>query len=138
MISIDFECSNEHRFEGCFNDYDAYKDQLGRGLIACPLCNSRDVRRLYTGCSIQAKSSDTSRMDKKYPTMFDFIRSFNQFVREHFENVGGDFVNAARAIHYGLEEERCIYGESSPDEIQELHEEGIDIIPLIDLDNVEH
>lgn len=44
--------------------------------------------------------------------------------------VGRDFAPTARAIYYGEEEERPIYGESSPDEARQLLEEGIDIAPL--------
>ena len=33
-------------------------------------------------------------------------------------------------MHYGIEDERNIYGTATRDEAMELHEEGIDIIPL--------
>jgi hypothetical protein len=138
MISIDFECKQGHRFEGYFKDHEAYKTQLDGKLIACPLCETTEINRKYTGCSIQAKSSETSRLEKRHPNLFDTIRAVNQFVRDNFEDVGKDFVNSARAIHYGLEEERNIFGESSIEEMEELHAEGISIFPLINVEDLEN
>ena len=40
------------------------------------------------------------------------------------------FPKQARKIHYGEIEHRSIYGEASPDEAKELHEEGIEFHPL--------
>ena len=40
------------------------------------------------------------------------------------------FPEEARKIHYGETEHRSIYGEASPDEAKELHEEGIEFHPL--------
>jgi hypothetical protein len=138
MISIDFECGQGHRFEGFFNDYDAYKSQLERKLVSCPLCESTEVTRKYSGCSIQTKSSDIAKIEKQHPNIFNTIKAFNQFVKDNFENVGRDFAQVARAIHYGIEEKRYIYGESSLQETKELLEDGINIVPLIDIDNLEN
>jgi hypothetical protein len=138
MISLDFECDRGHRFEGYFNDYEAYKSQLDRKIIVCPLCESTSVTRKFTGCSIQAKPTDASRIEKMNPNLFDAIRAFNRFVRDNYENVGQDFADTARAMHYGFEEQRNIYGESSLDEIEELREEGIGIVPLLNIEDIEN
>jgi hypothetical protein len=138
MISIDFECSNRHRFEGHFSDHDAYTQQLERKMIACPICETTDVKRIYTGCSIHARTSELSRIEKLNPTIFDAMKALNKYVRENFENVGRDFADIARAIHYGIEKERNIYGESTLEEIEELRKEDINILPLIDIDTIEN
>jgi hypothetical protein len=138
MISIDFECSNMHRFEGHFSDHDAYERQLELKMIACPVCDTHDVKRIYTGCSIHARASETSRLEKLQPNMFEAIKAFNQYVRENFENVGRDFADMARAMHYGIEKERNIFGESTLEEIEELRKEDISVLPLIDVDKIEN
>lgn len=138
MISIDFECANMHRFEGHFSDHDAYTHQLERKMIACPVCDTRDVKRIYTGCSIHARTSEISRIEKQHQNIFEAIKAFNMYVRENFENVGRDFPDIARAIHYGIEKERTIYGESTLEEIEELRKEDISIVPLVDVDNIEN
>ena len=51
-------------------------------------------------------------------------------VMAHTEDVGGDFAEEARKIHYGETKERAIRGQATQDETLELIEEGIDIMPL--------
>ena len=45
-------------------------------------------------------------------------------------NVGSEFPEEARRIHYGEADERSIYGEASKEETEELVEEGINVAPL--------
>lgn len=138
MISIDFECANAHRFEGCFKDYQAYRDQHDRSMISCPVCGSQSVKRRYTGCSINTGSGNGLQSENNPYNLFAVIRAFTRYVTSNFDYVGRDFTDLARAIHYGIEKERNIYGESSPGGIQELQEEGINIIPLVDTDKIEN
>jgi len=55
-------------------------------------------------------------------------------VREHLtknaDYVGQKFPDEARKMHYGDIEHRSIYGEASPQQAKELHEEGIEFHPL--------
>ena len=138
MISIDFQCGNGHVFEGMFKDYQAFKDQHENKMVHCPLCGSDSIKRKYTGCSIQARPSIEARMDKKYPTMFEAVREMKHYVKENFEDVGNRFSDVARSMHYGQEEERGIYGESSPEDIRDLHEEGVPVLPIPDIDGKEN
>lgn len=46
------------------------------------------------------------------------------------EHVGPRFAEEARKIHFKEAEQRPIYGEASPDEFEELLEEGIECAPL--------
>jgi len=130
MISFDLECANEHRFEGIFKDYESFTSQMERGLVSCPYCESGEVKRLFSGCSIQARPSSATLVDRKGPNLFAVLRMIENYVRENFDNVGTDFAETARAIHYGAEEESNIYGQSTQEEISELLEEGISVTPL--------
>jgi hypothetical protein len=46
------------------------------------------------------------------------------------EDVGGNFSEEARKMHYGETEQRNIRGQATPEETQELLEEGIQVMPL--------
>ena len=46
------------------------------------------------------------------------------------EDVGQNFAEEARKMHYGESEERNIRGQASVEETQELLEEGIDVMPM--------
>lgn len=59
-----------------------------------------------------------------------FVRALNAHVKQNFEDLGDGFADEARAIHYGEAQERGIYGNATGDEIEELVEEGIEILPL--------
>lgn len=142
MISFDLECSNEHRFEGIFKDYKAFDEQLTDKMITCPICRDSNIKRLYTGCSIQSGSPSSKETDlqlnNKTPNIFEVIKLAREYVMNNFENVGKDFADTARAIHYGIEEERNIYGESTHEEVKELIDEGVNILPLPSVDKLEN
>jgi hypothetical protein len=59
-----------------------------------------------------------------------FIRAFRQHVMANTEDVGADFAEEARKIHYGETDERAIRGAASLDEARELHDEGITVMPI--------
>ena len=61
------------------------------------------------------------------------MRVMRKQVEDNFDNVGDDFANTARRIHYGDEEERGIYGNATNDDVKELIDEGIEIFPMPDL-----
>ncbi len=130
MISFDLECSKGHRFEGIFKDYESFNSQLEGNRINCPLCECSNIKRLFSGCSIQTRSQSNNETNKEMPDVFQLAKRLEVYIRENFEYVGNEFPDAARAIYYGIEEERNIYGESSPDEVKELLEEGIDVLPI--------
>ena len=51
-------------------------------------------------------------------------------VMANSEDVGSEFASEARKIHYGETQERSIRGQATPDETQELLEEGIAVLSL--------
>jgi hypothetical protein len=43
MIVFDLECEHSHNFEGWFGSSSEFDDQLGRGLVQCPMCDTKQV-----------------------------------------------------------------------------------------------
>jgi len=58
------------------------------------------------------------------------LKELREHLTRNADYVGPRFPEQARKIHYGEIEHRSIYGEASPDEAKELHEEGIEFHPL--------
>ncbi|HEY1746076.1 MAG TPA: DUF1178 family protein [Xanthobacteraceae bacterium] len=58
------------------------------------------------------------------------LKELRDHVTRNADYVGQRFPEQARKIHYGEVEHRSIYGEASPEEAKELHEEGIAFHPL--------
>ncbi len=58
------------------------------------------------------------------------LKELRDHIVKNADYVGTRFPEQARKIHYGEIEHRSIYGEASPAEAKELHEEGIEFHPL--------
>ena len=129
MIVYDLGCSNNHRFEGWFEDRKAYLSQKKKGLIACPICDDTAVSQLPSTFAIKASSqavpADTRQTDVQLAQLGNKIV---EYVTNNFDDVGSDFAKEALKIHYGAVEPRNIRGVSTQDEEKMLRDEGVDYV----------
>ena len=58
------------------------------------------------------------------------LKELRDHLTANADNVGKKFPEEARKMHYGEIEHRSIYGEASPQDAKDLHEEGIEFHPL--------
>jgi hypothetical protein len=58
------------------------------------------------------------------------LRMLHQYIDNNFEDVGNKFAEIALKIHYGDEEKRNIKGTSTPQEEENLKEEGVQFIKV--------
>lgn len=153
MIRYALICEKGHDFESWFQDSAAYEKQAKRGLVTCPQCGSPKVEKAIMAPRLSATAKkrgaaiETSAPSvgapaaPAPPTPVAMIspqeqefRSKLKELRDHLtknaDNVGTKFPEEARKMHYGETEHRSIYGVASPDEAQELSEEGIEFHPL--------
>lgn len=124
MISFDLRCANGHTFEGWFKDGASFEEQKKRNLIACPICNNKDIEKVPTTFGILSKSSG-SREEWATEVQANFFRQFVAFVEKNFEDVGPRFASEALKMHYGVTEKRNIRGSSTEEEEKMLKKEGI-------------
>ena len=132
MIKYDLSCSNEHTFEAWFRDSATCDEQVSDGEVACPQCGSTDVRKALMAPSIN-KAEHKSPEHKHAMAMaqqMHMLREFRRQVEENCDDVGADFPEEARKIHYGETEHRNIYGEADLEEAKEMIEEGIELFPV--------
>lgn len=142
MIRYDLRCQKEHVFEGWFANMAAYDTQLANGELSCPACGSLKVGKAIMAPNVGRKSAqkDSSRAAMAAKTQLEmrrFLQQVRQHVEKNSEHVGEKFPEEARRIHHGEAEERNIYGDATPDQLEELRDEGIEIaaIPWVDPDN---
>ena len=59
------------------------------------------------------------------------------FIEKNFEYVGEDFSKKVREIYYDKKNKKTIYGITTPEEREELKEEGIELlsVPWVNKDN---
>ena len=133
MILYALLCAHDHEFEGWFPSSDGFDDQAGRGLVECPFCGSKDVRKAIMAPAVTGTKKSKSAPDPA-PQMQTMVMEAMARVREHveenFDYVGDAFAREARDIHEGVSEHRDIYGEATPAEVKALKEDGVPVSPL--------
>lgn len=73
------------------------------------------------------------QLTEVHEEMLEKVREFKKHVVANSEDVGENFVEEARKIHFGESEKRGIYGKANIEEATELVEEGVEIVALPDL-----
>ncbi len=58
------------------------------------------------------------------------LKELHDQITKNADFVGRRFPEEARKMHYGEIEPRAIYGEATPEQAKDLHEEGIEFYPL--------
>jgi hypothetical protein len=129
MIRYQLVCKKDHAFEGWFRDSAAYDTQAKKGLLACPTCNSKHVKKAPMAPAV-SKKNELAEAAVKAKAMREWVSNVRKHVEKNAEYVGEKFPDEARAIHYGDAEERQIYGEATVEDAKELIEEGIPVAPL--------
>ena len=81
--------------------------------------------------------SELEQFDKKYINEKNKLLKIRNFVEENFEYVGKNFSKKVREIYYDKNNNKTIYGTTTPEERNELAEEGIELvtIPWVNKDN---
>lgn len=133
MIRYALLCEFDHPFEAWFGASSDFDDQAGRGLVECPFCGSRAVRKAIMAPAVHGtrSSSGAPEPSPDARTLFmEAARKVREHVEENFDYVGDAFAREARAIHAGESESRGIYGEAKPEEVRALKEDGIAVAPL--------
>jgi hypothetical protein len=153
MIRYALTCDRGHAFESWFQNSAAYDTQVKRRLVTCPVCDSTKIEKTIMAPRVSgAKKRDapapvpsmealppapapeaSAPVAMVSPQEREFRKKLKE-LRDHLtknaDYVGQKFPEEARKMHYGEIEHRSIYGEASPDQAKDLHEEGIEFHPL--------
>jgi hypothetical protein len=149
MIRYALNCEHSHAFESWFQSSAAYDKQVKRALVTCPICGSAKVEKAIMAPRLgRAETAETPRLPPAPATppvpanapvavmsppereLRKKLKELREHITKNADYVGPRFPEQARKIHYGETEHRSIYGEASPDEAKELHDEGIAFHPL--------
>ena len=139
MKVLDLQCANLHTFEGWFASEEDFRSQLGRGLLACPVCNDAAVAKRLSAPRLNLGAAPAPVPEPVNPTQpaggdralqAQWLRMMRR-VMASTEDVGQRFAEVARQMHYGETEERSIRGQTSPEEAEALLDEGIPVLPLL-------
>lgn len=123
MKVLDLQCSHGHVFEGWFASHDDYESQRERGLLTCPVCEDAQVNKMLSAPRLNLAQTPPQQIQA---AMLKMVRH----VMANTEDVGTQFAEEARKIHYGERAERNIRGQATREETEALLDEGIDVVPL--------
>ena len=146
MIVFDLLCAGGHRFEGWFASAADFASQNERHLVACPACGSAHVERIpsATRANLGAQPpkqpppaqpgqpQKTPDMEGKDPfaiAQILYSRMLDELLTKS-EDVGKQFPEEARRIHYKEAPARAIRGQATDEEHDELVDEGIPVARL--------
>ena len=80
--------------------------------------------------NLSSKSNKTSNTDKSEKSIKKELLKFRKYIEKNCRDVGDNFAQEARNIHYDKKSSKGIYGRASPEETSELEEEGIDVATI--------
>ena len=159
MIKYQLICDKSHEFEGWFGNSAAFESQQESGLLTCPVCGSADVRRALMAPNLASPKTRKTDLAEQQPSaqpepqpqpqapqqasaalppaaarkmqeLMSEMRALQTRIREECRDVGNDFAEEARKIHYGEVEPEGIYGQATAEEREALDEEGIEIMDM--------
>ncbi len=132
MIRYALTCEHEHPFEAWFGSSGDYDDQAERGLVECPFCASRVIRKQVMAPAVAGtkRRGEGIAPDQVQAMMMEAADRMRKHVEDTFDYVGDTFAAEARAIHDGDADERPIYGEATPPEVKALLDDGVKVAPL--------
>ena len=139
-------CVNEKEFDGWFQSIEAYENQKLKNLINCPICGSDNVVKLLTAPSLKINTDKTTSdidnqqnkpknngnflANKDLDNISTLLRTIKKEVQKNSTFVGDEFVSQIRSMKEGKIKEKPIHGQGTNKEIQELRDEGIDVVNI--------
>ena len=159
MIKYQLICDQNHEFEGWFQASAAFDAQAESGLLRCPLCDSDQVKRALMTPNLASPkrrkaiepsldepapkpplTNPTPAQQLAPPTKSGQVQAFGEALAElrqlqqkitkDCRDVGDNFAEEARKIHYGEAEAEGIYGRTTHEEREALEDEGIDVLDM--------
>ena len=132
MIVYQLTCGQGHFFEGWFASAEAYDQQAESGQLQCPTCSTAEVRKLPSAPHVHSRSGATSAAAPLVPETLrrETLVMLRKFILTNTEDVGRKFAEIARRIHYQEEDVRNIRGVVTPEEAEELRDEGVETLSI--------
>ena len=141
-------CCEKNEFDGWFQNIEAFEKQMLSDQINCPICGSNNITKLLATPNVIKQKSQNSKNiklpnDKGFPNIeksylgnenikniSTMLRTIKKEIQKNSTFVGDNFVSKARSMKEGKIKEKPIHGHGSKKEIQELRDEGIDVVNI--------
>jgi hypothetical protein len=148
MKVLNLQCSQHHVFEGWFSSEADFRSQCARDLVQCPVCGDPSVTKMLSAPRLnlsgatapqQPQITDSTLAPVSHKPEVASTRNalaaawaeMSLRLAANAKDVGDQFAEQARRMHYGETESQAIRGQTSLAQARELVEEGIDVLPLL-------
>ena len=140
MIKYILKCHNNHEFESWFSSSDEFDNLNRKKLLDCVFCSSKKIKKSIMAPMVSGGKKEKINFkiyDEKFQNEKIKLNEIRKYIETNFEDVGNNFSEKVREIYYDNKKQKKIYGSTTPEEREELAEEGIDLlsVPWISKDN---
>jgi hypothetical protein len=138
MKVLDLQCALDHTFEGWFSSEADFLSQNERSMVQCPVCGDSSVVKRPSAPRLNLSGSRADLSEREAPksteieqtAMNALVQEVTRHVLANTTDVGHQFAEEARKMHYGEVEARNIRGKATLQETRALVEEGIEFMPF--------
>ena len=148
MKVLNLQCSQHHVFEGWFGSEADFRSQCDRDLVQCPVCGDPSITKMLSAPRLNLSGatapqqppatplnlgpvSDPSEVASTGSALVAAWTEMSLRLAANTKDVGDQFAEQVRSMHYGEREAQAIRGQTSLAQARELVEEGIDVLPLL-------
>ena len=140
MIKYNLKCHNDHEFESWFSNSKEFEKLNKKRLLECIFCSSKKINKSIMAPTILNSKEEDNQIDiidRDFKDEKDKLLNLRKYIEKNFDYVGKDFSKKVREVYYDKKSKKSIYGTTTPEEREELAEEGIDLlsIPWVNKDN---
>ena len=140
MIKYNLKCHNDHEFESWFSNSKEFDKLSKQELLECIFCSSKKINKSIMAPTIlnsKEKDNQNEIINQDFKDEKNKLLNLRKYIEKNFDYVGKDFGKKVREVYYDKKSKKGIYGTTTPEEREELAEEGIDLIsiPWVNKDN---
>ena len=140
MIKYNLKCHNDHEFESWFSNSKEFEKLNKKRLLECIFCSSKKINKSIMAPTIlnsKEKDNQNEIINQDFKDEKNKLLNLRKYIEKNFDYVGKDFGKKVREVYYDKKNKNAIYGTTTPEEREELAEEGIDLlsIPWVNKDN---
>ena len=130
MIKYNLTCKCGKTFESWFSSSTEYEILKKKKLVNCIYCDSTSVKKSLMAPNLSSKSNKNIKKNKLERKMRKELINFRKYIEKNCKNVGDNFTQEARNIHYDKKTSKGIYGKATLEETAELIDEGIEVATI--------
>ena len=140
MIKYNLKCENDHEFESWFSNSEEFEKLKKKNLLECIFCSTKKITKSIMApmiSNLKNKGEDIDWLYKERKNERIKLLELRKYIENNFEYVGDNFSKKVREVYYDKKSKKAIYGKTTPQEREELAEEGINLlsVPWVNKEN---